>query len=166
VPGIRLHNLLLRTIKRHGGRVLDGMEVVAADAGNGRVMAVWTEAAARRLSHRATTFVLATGGILGGGITADHDGHVREVVLDLPLNAAPDRSAWFRRGFLDPSGHPIYQAGLAVNAAFQPVNEEGQVLYQNLHAAGTTLAQCEALRERSLEGVALVSGYLVGKQIA
>jgi glycerol-3-phosphate dehydrogenase subunit B len=166
VPGIRLHNLLLSAIKRHGGRVFDGMEVVASDTVDGRVTAVWTEAAARRLSQRATTFVLATGGILGGGITADHQGHVREVVFGLPLIAPSDRSDWFRRGFLDPSGHPIYQAGLLVNAAFQPVDEEGQVLYQNLHAAGTTLAHCEALRERSLEGVALVTGYLVGKQIA
>jgi glycerol-3-phosphate dehydrogenase subunit B len=166
VPGIRLHNLLLSAIKRHGGRIFDGMEVVATDAGDRRVTAVWTEAAARRLSHSATSFVLATGGILGGGITTDHKGHVREVVFGLPLSAPPDRSAWFRRGFLDPSGHPIYQAGLSVNAAFQPVDEEGQVLYQNLYAAGTTLAHCEALRERSLEGVALVTGYLVGKQIA
>jgi anaerobic glycerol-3-phosphate dehydrogenase len=78
------------------------MEVVAADAGNGRVTAVWTEAAARRLAHRATSFVLATGGILGGSITADHGGQVREVVLDLPLSAPPDRSEWFRRGFLEP----------------------------------------------------------------
>lgn len=65
VPGIRLHNLLLSAIKRHGGRIFDGMEVVAADAGDGRVTAVWTEAAARRLSHRAASFVLATGGIPG-----------------------------------------------------------------------------------------------------
>jgi glycerol-3-phosphate dehydrogenase subunit B len=166
VPGIRLHNLLLGAIKRNGGRIFDGMEVVAADAGNGRVTAVWTEAAARRLSHRATTFVLATGGILGGGITADHEGQVREVVFGLPLSAPLDRSEWFRRGFLDPSGHPIYQTGLAVNAALQPVDEEGQILYQNLHAVGTTLAHCEALRERSLEGIALVTGYLAGQKIA
>jgi len=166
VPGMRLHRLLVAAIEQAGGRVYEGMQVVAADADDGRVTAVWSEAAARRKRHQANAYVLATGGVLGGGLVAEADGRVREVILDLPVAAPPDRSQWFRRDFLDPAGHPIYRAGLTVDRSFQPLNGTGQPAYSNLLAAGATLADCDVLRERSLEGVAVVTGYLAGRRAA
>lgn len=165
VPGIRLHNVLKNTIERAGGRVFDGMEALSANNEDGRITTVWTEAAARERPHRANTVVLATGGILGGGIFADHDGSVREVIFDLPVNAPQERDDWFQRDFLDPNGHPIQRSGLVVNESYQPVDADGNVVYDNLYAAGTTLAGAETLRERSFEGVALTTGYLVGEHI-
>lgn len=166
VPGIRLHNVLKDAIQAAGGRVFDGMEALSANTEADRVTTVWTEAAVREQPHRADTFVLATGGILGGGIFANHDGSVREVIFDLPVNAPPERDDWFRRDFLDPNGHPVQRAGLVVNESFQPIDTEGNVVYENLYAAGTTLAHAETLRERSFEGVALTTGYCVGERIA
>lgn len=166
VPGIRFHTILTRAIEGAGGRVFDGMEVLSADTEDGRVRTVWSEAAARRQPHRAEHFVLATGGILGGGIFADQDGSVTETIFDLPVRAPSEREEWFRRDFLDPQGHPIQRAGLLIDESFHPVNEHGDVVYKNLYAAGTTLAHCEALRERSFEGIALATGYLVGEQFA
>jgi glycerol-3-phosphate dehydrogenase subunit B len=166
VPGMRLHRLLVTAIEQAGGRIYEGMQVVAADAGEGRVTGVWSEAAARRRRHQANSFVLATGGVLGGGLVADHDGRVREVIFDLPVAAPTDRSQWFQRDFLDPAGHPIYRAGLTVNHAFQPLDGSGQPMYRNVLAAGATLADCDVLRERSLEGVAVVTGYLAGRRAA
>lgn len=163
VPGIRLHRILVAAIERAGGRVFEGMQVVSAETEGRRVSGVWSEAAARQRLHRATRFVLATGGILGGGIVADFDGKVRDVIFDLPVSAPPDRASWFRRDFLDPAGHPIYRSGLTVNRHLQPVNGDGQAVYDNLLAAGATLGHCDVLRERSLEGVAVATGYLAGK---
>ena len=165
IPGMRWHRILVAAIERAKGQVFTGMEAVAANAEEQRMTRLWTEAAARRKSHQAKRFVLATGGILGGGIVADSEGQIREVVCDLPVWAPAERSRWFRRDFLDASGHPIYRAGVEVNGAYQPLDSEGQVVYENLMVIGTGLAHCDALRERAFEGVALVTGYQAGKLI-
>jgi glycerol-3-phosphate dehydrogenase subunit B len=109
--------------------------------------------------------VLATGGILGGGIAADEHGYAQEMALGLPVHVSPERSAWFQPEFFSAAGHPIFRAGLPVNADFQPIDEHLQVRYANLFAAGGLLGGSDPLRERSLEGIALVSGYIVGQKV-
>ena len=163
VPGMRLHRILKSAIERAGGHVFEGMEVVAADVHDQVVEAVWTQAAARRKPHRARHFVLATGGILGSGIIAETD-RLREVIFNLPLAAVPERSHWFDPEFLSLRGHPIYRAGVAVNERLQPLDAANNVLYTNLYVAGTTLAHCDALLERSFEGVALSTGFVAAQQ--
>ena len=164
VPGMRLHEILKQAIQKHGSFVYDGMEALRAESENGQITAVFTEAAARPRRHRFEKYVLATGGILGGGITTNIEGEAREVVFDLPVTAPDSRRDWFKQQFMDKEGHPIYRAGLTVNETFQPLNGDGPV-YENVYAAGTTLAHCEVIRERSFEGVALATGYKVGISI-
>lgn len=164
VPGMRLHRILTGAIERAGGRVFEGMEVVAADVRGKVVEAVWTQAAARRKLHRARHFVLATGGILGSGIVAEEIGTLREVIFNLPLAAVPERSDWFDSEFLSLRGHPIYRAGIAVNERLQPLDAANNVVYTNLYIAGTTLAHCDTLLERSFEGVALSTGFVAAQQ--
>lgn len=166
VPGIRLHRIMSQAIMRRGGRVAAGMEAIGAQSDNGRVTAVYTSTAARPRPHRSQKYVLATGGILGGGITTNSVGDIREVVFDLPVTAPESRLDWFRRDFLDKRGHPIYQSGLTVNAQFQPVNGGDAPVYENVYAAGTTLAHCEVIRERSFEGVALATGYAAAQVVS
>jgi glycerol-3-phosphate dehydrogenase subunit B len=166
VPGMRLHRILVQAIESAGGSVFQGMEALSVSTEDGRLLSVNTEAAARHRSHRADAFVLATGGILGGGIAAGQDGALREPVLRLPLVGPAGRAAWFGRGFLDAAGHPVYRAGVRVDAGLRPLDGEGRVIYQNLYAAGGALADAEVLRERSLEGVAVATGYLAGQQAA
>ena len=94
-------------------------------------------------------------------INTDAQGRAWEVIFDLPL-ALPltlptARAQWFRPGFLDPAGHPIFQSGVAVNADWQPVDAAGQPIYANLWAAGNLLAHADSLRTRSHEGLAVVT---------
>jgi glycerol-3-phosphate dehydrogenase subunit B len=169
VPGIRLHHVFVAAIRKAGGRVYEGMEAIGSrKSDGGEITAVLTEAAGRSRPQRAETYVLATGGILGGGVVTHPEGGVREVVFDLPLDAPAKQHDWFQRDFLNPNGHPIYQVGVNVNQSFQPVSNHSDTavpLYNNLYAAGGTLAHCEAIRESSVEGVALVTGYQVGRTV-
>ena len=165
VPGMRLHHILQRAIEQAGGRVQEGMEAVGAEVEGGRVTAVYTEAAARQRNHHFDQYILATGGLLGGGLVTNFEGEVREVIFDLPVTAPASRLDWFQQEFVTKAGHPIYQAGLLVNENLQPLAENGRPLYTNLDAAGSTLAYCDVIRERSLEGVALVTGYAVGRRV-
>jgi glycerol-3-phosphate dehydrogenase len=165
IPGIRMHNLLSSAVHSAGGRVYDGMQAHQADA-NQRVEAVFTEAAARSKAHRAGTFVLATGGIMGGGIFARHTGDLIEKVFGLTVSAPREHSDWFSKEFLSIQGHPVYRAGVSTGKDLRPIGESGQPIYPNLYAAGSILAGFDPIQERSIEGIALATGYLAGKLAA
>jgi glycerol-3-phosphate dehydrogenase subunit B len=134
------------------------MGVVGFHAENDRVLWVETETSGRPLKHRADKFLLATGGILGGGINSDHTGKVWETVFNLPLATPRSRGEWFRARFFDPAGHPIFRAGVPVNRDFQPVDAKGARVYANVWAAGGVLAHADPILERSLEGIAIATG--------
>ena len=158
VPGIRLHRALCQRLETFGVRVETGMETIGFHAENVSIRWVETETSARPLRHRADGFLLATGGVLGGGFTSDAAGRFWESVFDLPVTAPAHRSAWFRPEFLDARGQPIFQAGIKVNDRFQPVDASGRPVFHNLWAAGGLLAHADPIRERSLEGLAIATG--------
>jgi glycerol-3-phosphate dehydrogenase subunit B len=165
VPGIRLHHILKQAIEMNGGRVFDGMEAIGSETENGRITTVYTESAARQRRHRFDQYILATGGILGGGITTNFEGQAMEVVFNLPVSIPKSRLDWYKQDFMDKDGHPVYRAGLVVSKDFRPINEAGKTVFENVYAAGTTLAHAEVIRERSMEGVALATGYAVGNWV-
>ena len=119
---------------------------------------IYTEAAARPILHIAQNYILATGGILGGGIYTNHAGAVYDTIFDLPIQAPSEMADWLGREFLHPDGHPIFGAGVITSEKFQ-------TKYENLFAIGGALGG-DFVRERSLEGVALVSGFRVGEVLA
>lgn len=165
VPGVRLHRTLRGLLDAAGVRVEIGMEAIGFHAEDDRVLWVETATSARPLKHRAARFLLATGGILGGGITSTHTGHIGETVFDLPLTVPPDRRKWFRPLFLDEAGQPVFRGGVAVDDAWQPVDAAGRRVYANVWAAGNVLAHADGILERSLEGIALATGAAAAEKI-
>ena len=166
IPGIRLHNLLCAAIQKYGGKIFNGMQVQSAESINTQITCILSEAAARQKRHRARNYVLATGGILGGGVLADANGHVRESIFGIDVDAPSNRLHWLDGDFLSPSGHPIFRSGLEVDRSFRPTENNGRVIYDNLYIAGNTFANSDSITERSLEGVALATGYTVAAIIA
>ncbi len=166
VPGIRLTTALRRRVEELGVRVEVNMDVKGFHAENGRIAWIESDASARPLKHRADHFLLATGGILGGGIMTDHTGHGWEVVFNLPLVLPENRAVWFRTRFFDPAGHPIFSSGVQVNRQFQPVDSTGSPLYANVFAAGGILAHADPIQERSLEGIAIATGSAAARRLA
>lgn len=167
IPGQRLSRLLIQEVQQKGGKVYDGMQAVAASPGEmGNLQTIWSEAAARQKPNHARNFVLATGGILGGGILATYEGIVKDTICNLPVPALPDRKNWLNPQFLSENAHPIFQTGLEIGRDFRPTGPQGKPFFDNLYAVGTTLAGADYLRERSFEGVALATGYKLGKNLA
>lgn len=166
VPGIRLTTALRRRLAALGVRMEVGMEAIGFGTEEDRI--VWVESAtsARPLKHRANAYLLATGGVLGGGFSSDPTGHFWETVFDLPLTVAQDRAHWFRPAFFDPRGQPLFAGGVAVDAQWQPVNAAGVRVFANLWAAGGLLHGADTIAERSLEGVGWVTGTLAGQALA
>ena len=186
VPGTRLFRALRQQLQQMGVRIEAGMDVIECgrrrnDAGSqvtsdelpatshqpptAKIEWVASETSARPLKHRAQAFLLATGGILGGGFDSDVNGRVWETIFHLPLTVPQKRHNWFRASFLDAQGHPVFQGGVAVGSDFRPVDEAGQTLYANLYAAGGALAHCDPILERSLEGTAVVTGTAAAQAV-
>ncbi len=159
VPGIRLFRIFQDAINRAGGRLQIGAEVLRGVGADGRLSVVYTAAAAREQEHRANAFLLATGGVAGGGIRTDHTGAVWETALGLPLRAPGSRGEWFASRFLAEGGHPIYRAGLATDERMRPIDGDGRLVYQNVVVAGSALAGSDPLRERCYSGLALATGW-------
>jgi glycerol-3-phosphate dehydrogenase subunit B len=166
VPGLRLTAALRRLLDHYNVRVEVGMEVIGCHIEDGVIRWVETATSARPLRHAGRGFVLATGGVLGGGFQSDHHGRFWETIFNLPLTVPQDRSQWFRPLFLDPEGQPVFRGGVMVNATYQPLDGKGGVVLHNLWAAGGLLAGADPLQEHSLEGIALASGVAAGEAAA
>jgi glycerol-3-phosphate dehydrogenase subunit B len=159
IPGMRLHRVLVNAIERNGGSVYEGMQVVGAHVDLAKVISVNSEAGAHGRVHPARHFLLASGGLLGGGLQTAYDGSAVETVFNLPIKAPVLRTEWLAREFFARGGHAIFKAGVDVNQDFQPIGADGHVLFDNVSVAGAALAHCDPIRERSLEGVAIASAF-------
>lgn len=164
IPGIRMQRILVKAIEENGGMVTEGLQVVNAQSHNHNVTHVFSETASRLKSYQARYFVLATGNFLGGGFSANHNGYAQDTVFSLPISTPNNHSNWFESEFLSPNGHPIFKSGIPVNALFQPV-QDGYPIFDNLFISGTALPHFDPLTERSLEGVALVTGFAISENI-
>ncbi len=158
IPGMRLYYALRAALIRAGGRIQIGEAIAHVDRDADRVIAVASEAAARTTTVRTGSMVLATGGIAGGGLVADHGGHLEEVVLDLPVEA-PEFADWLAPDAFDPAGHPLEGAGIRTDADLRPVDQSGKPVFENVRVAGSLLAGQRYLRERCRDGVAIASGW-------
>jgi glycerol-3-phosphate dehydrogenase len=165
IPGIRLHAMIVKAIQAAGGQVYSGMEVTSSEVTDNQILFVSSEAAARQKYHRAKHYILATGGYLGGGFITNETGYAQEMVFGLSLNTPSSREDWFLPEFTPSGGHPIFRTGIPVTRRFNPADSQGMPLLTNLSVVGNALGGLDPLREHSLEGVALVSGYWAAQMI-
>ncbi|MGH2357345.1 MAG: FAD-binding protein, partial [Candidatus Limnocylindria bacterium] len=162
VPGLRLFSALRRRLLHTGGQIQIGFPVVRVERRGRLVEAVHTEGASRTYRLAAERFVLATGGIAGGGLRATPDGGLEETVFGLPVTAPP-RSEWFSP---DLGPHPLEAAGIRTDQHLRPVDAAGEPVLDNVHVAGSLLAGMRYLAERCGDGVALASAYRAAAEIA
>jgi glycerol-3-phosphate dehydrogenase subunit B len=164
VPGMRLYRALRAVYVQAGGRIQIGEKIASVDRDGNRVTGVATEAAARTHPTRAGALVLATGGIAGGGIVGDQDGHLEEVVLDLPVEA-PEFADWLSTDTFDPAGHPLEAAGIRTDADLRPVDRSGKPVFDNVRVVGAMLAGQRHLHQRCRDGVDIASGWRAARTL-
>ena len=158
VSGIRLFEEMTAALRRAGGRIVIGQTVVGVETADGRVEAVVAEAAARTATFRARSFVLASGGFAAGGVELNSYGKIREAIFDLALaGAATNGRPRFLPTYLEEQ--PLDRVGVPVDDRLRPTDAEGRPRYENLHAAGATLAGAVPWREASGNGLSLATGY-------
>lgn len=165
IPGMRLQNLLVTNIEKLGGMVFNGMEVIGAGKNGNSIASIDSIAPPRIIRHNAQKYILATGGFLGGGIKTGNNGYAQETIFGFGISNTLPRSLWLQNRFLGDSGHPIFRTGVKVNHAFQPIGDAAEVIYDNLFATGSALGNCDPIRERSLEGIALATSFSLSERL-
>lgn len=153
VPGVRLYEVLRRAVLALGGEIVLGPAVRGWMEGD-EVQGVRTYGPGGQRKVAAGSVVLATGGLLGGGLEAGMDGTLRETAFDLPVDAPPPDD-WFDPLFM--GRHAIFESGVRVDAAMRPVSAAGDVVSERLYAVGGLLAGADRLGELSAEGIDLAT---------
>ena len=158
VPGMRLFEILRSALRRAGGRLVLGAEVVAHERSGSRVSAVATHAGGRDVHYAAPWFVLAAGGFTSGAIELDSSWVTHERVLGLSLRGVPDQTEpRFVADYL--AEQPMSRVGVAVDAELRAEGAE------NVLVAGAALPGAAPWREASGEGIALASGSHAAKVV-
>jgi glycerol-3-phosphate dehydrogenase subunit B len=151
VPGMRLYEILRSALRRAGGRLVLGAEVVSADRSGSRIVSVSTRAAGHDAIYAAPWFVLAAGGFGSGAIELDSRWATHERVLGLALRGVPrEGEPRFAGDYL--AEQPMARVGIAVDSSLVA---EG---IENVVVAGAGLPGAVPWREGSGEGIALASG--------
>jgi glycerol-3-phosphate dehydrogenase subunit B len=152
VPGMRVYEILRTALRRAGGRLVLGAEVVASERSSSGVVSVATRAAGHDVRYAAPWFVLAAGGFNSGAVELDSRWVTHERVLGLPLRGLPAAGEpRFVSDYL--AEQPMSRVGIAVDASLQADGVD------NVLVAGAALPGAVPWREGSGEGIALASGY-------
>ena len=161
VTGFRLRRMLLGCLRKLNVQVIEQSTVIRATVTNGRCSEIVTGNLDRERSYRAQSFILASGGLFGGGLQAE-PGLVRENIFHLPVAFPADIHSWSHEKLFFTQGQPFARIGVKVDAAMRPVDEAGQVVLENVFVAGKTLAGYDYCFEKSGNGVALATAYRAG----
>jgi glycerol-3-phosphate dehydrogenase subunit B len=151
LPGMRLAAACERHVRRQLGTLRFGCRI-AGMSSDGDSVRVVTDENGRAIAAR--TFVLATGGILMGGLEVDSHGHIGEPALGLDVYQTEPLSRIGSPAAVD----ALHLAGIETDDSFRP-RQNGSRAWRNLFVTGRNLAHWNPGAEISAEGVAIVSGW-------
>ncbi|MDR1387648.1 MAG: glycerol-3-phosphate dehydrogenase subunit GlpB [Propionibacteriaceae bacterium] len=154
VPGLRLNQALTALAKASGVRMILGSQVIGLISQGWQVQGVILRQAGRDQRYDGSHFVYAPGGFESGALHLDSYGQLRETAFGLPLRGGEADDLITGDYWQDQA---LFKVGVGVDAAMRVIDEVGQPVYQNLHAAGGILAGASRWSEKSGEGIALGS---------
>lgn len=160
VGGLRLWQALRKHLDSCSRfECIENAKVIRAINENHQCRHIVVEAAGSEYIKQAKTFVIATGGILGGGVELA-PGKVRESIYGIPIDAPEDMAAWSATDIFDK--HLFSRLGVAVDKNMR--SRENTL--DNVFFAGRTLGGYDYATEKSGHGVALTTGWKAGQSAA
>lgn len=158
--GHELYCALKSKFKSMGGELMVGTGIQRIEINEGRCEKAFVKSKGKPTSFSARSFILATGGILGGGIeVTDETSH--EPVLKLPLHIPAE---WTRADFL--GKQPYTHIGIEVDHQLRPTDPRtNKALLNNLHVVGRMVAHWDPWSDNCGGGVALATGLFAGELI-
>ena len=159
VAGLRLREILKKALNAAGVYLVENTQVVRAEVEEGACKALTTVATGGENRWEAESFVVATGGLLSGGICTA-PGKAWESIFELPLDMPENTEEWSSPNIF---GNSLFASmGVRVNEELKPVDAAGEVILSNVRFAGRTVGGYDFAAEKSGLGVALATGWHAG----
>lgn len=159
LPGISIHNAMVRRLKKLGGRIFNGHRVNGADYENNCLTGVTTD----KLDDDrlvADNYIFAAGSFFSHGLVAKPDSIV-EPVFGLDVDAPKEHSTWFTPDLF--GAQPVMKSGVATDSNFKA--KRGGKVITNLYAVGSVLSGADSVHEESGAGVAMLTALKVADDI-
>ena len=109
---------------------------------------------ANGMTYKFDSLIIASGGILMGGLTVDHLGTVHESILDLQVRQIDPLFGLTSENALA----ALHTTGVEVDEELRPL-KEGEPCLNNVYVVGRTLANWDPSTEGSTEGVSIGTGF-------
>jgi glycerol-3-phosphate dehydrogenase subunit B len=165
VHGWRLQYLMAQAVESHKISMVHGDVTGFQKTGNILDVAL-VETGKEKIGIPFDLAVLATGRFMGQGLKKKNS-IFHEPLCDLPLFNGTEKVVRKFAGHLTRptyfENQPIFSVGLKVNKNMQPVNELGQVCYDNLWVAGSMIGGYSAMGSGCGMGLAIGTGKLAGQ---
>jgi glycerol-3-phosphate dehydrogenase subunit B len=158
LSGLRLYDALTREIERRGGLLHLGIRGLRAEIDGCRCKRLHDE---EGHEYAAGAYIAGTGGILMAGLDLDSHGTVSEPVFGLSVHQTAPLSQPTPAAAIE----ALHQAGVEADPDLRPIMADGRCI-GNVRVAGTTLAHWNPVREESLEGVAIATGWAAARSAA
>ncbi len=159
LPGLRLEDALFEALDEAGASIETGNPVEGYETENGAIEKVYIEKNGAKIPNSADQYILATGGLVGKGINSDRE-HVYEPVFGCHIDHSEDRYDWFDTEAF--GNHSFASFGVQTDSQLRPLDESGELEFENLRAAGSVLGGYDFAAEKSGSGVSIATGYEAG----
>lgn len=158
--GHTLYEGLKRRFRELGGELLVGSGVKHVELHGNRCHKVIVQSKGKDTAFASHSFILATGGIFGGGIEVTPE-VAWERAFGLPLFIP---TAWTSAEFL--GEQPYARIGVEVDGELRPFDSQSnKVILENVRVVGRMLAHWDPWVEHCGGGVSLASGWFAGEKI-
>ncbi|MBR6887566.1 MAG: anaerobic glycerol-3-phosphate dehydrogenase subunit B [Selenomonadaceae bacterium] len=157
--GIRLQRAFIKFLQNAGVRIFENSKVVRGVLDGKKVTGVVVENSVREKVFPARKVILATGGFYSGGITMRDFDQPREPIFDLPVFFPTGAENWSNEQLFSDEPQGFSMTGIFTDENLRPIDESGEILFENLHVVGANLGGSDFIFERSAGGVAISSAY-------
>lgn len=158
VTGTRLNKMLIAYAKKHGVQIVEKARVIGSEIKGSKCQAVITEGFDRQRKFYADQFILATGGVYGGGLIATM-GAMREPVFGIDLNVPEVQTEWSYKELFPNKKQIFAQYGVDTDENLIPLTSDGKKVADNVKVVGRSLSGYDFCYEKSGNGVSLITAY-------
>ncbi|MDO4839293.1 MAG: anaerobic glycerol-3-phosphate dehydrogenase subunit GlpA [Desulfovibrionaceae bacterium] len=156
VTGMRLGKLLQDALAGAGVTVLENTKVTGFEQEGGRMTALRTTHEDGERRYVADQFVIATGGIVSGGLEI-HPGLAKDSVLGVTTALPGDTAKWALPDPLGPQAFALL--GMPVLKTLEPTLDGQEPYLSNVRYIGRAIAGQDSAFERSGNGIAIATAY-------
>lgn len=163
VTGLRLRDALMRSLHELDVEFIENAEAVLPKVQDGVCTSIIARSTGRDVEHIAAAIVVATGGIISGGLILGQ-GTATESVFGIDVPVPADVDEWSSPDILE--SHLVNNIGVTVDSSMRPVDLGDRVILQNVFFAGRIIGDYDYAAEKSGNGVAAATGWQAGTMAA